>query len=284
MDPLNYQRLHEDPHPGVLVIKLTPADPQPQEQHFSMASSKILVYETEDKIADAQPQPQPQPQSQSQSQPLYEWSGQEQNNRSRISDRKLPSPAQIQGRRVDLVNVVDRVRAAQLNEQKQQLKVIQQAPPQLREQRGQLDKRQPILGDDDHHHFHKHLVSPDPEIDLGVSKQIIFRVELQYGDVKWFIGRSLYEFYKLHLTLSSKRFEGVPKFPGQIERETREAEIEAINNGYRQTGRTSPELLDDAGTAFRNFMENLKGTEENGDIEPMHRRLRESGSATIRKC
>ncbi|KAF9968644.1 hypothetical protein BGZ70_000961 [Mortierella alpina] len=55
----------------------------------------------------------------------------------------------------------------------------------------------------------------DSEIDMGVSKQIIFRVELQYGDVKWVIRRTIYDFYKLHLTLTAKRFENLPKFPSQ---------------------------------------------------------------------
>ncbi|KAG0272369.1 hypothetical protein BGZ95_011895 [Linnemannia exigua] len=56
----------------------------------------------------------------------------------------------------------------------------------------------------------------DSEIDLGVSKQIIFRLEMQYGDVKWVIRRTLYEFYKLHLILSAKRFDNLPKFPSQV--------------------------------------------------------------------
>ncbi|KAF9408197.1 hypothetical protein BGZ94_002394 [Podila epigama] len=56
----------------------------------------------------------------------------------------------------------------------------------------------------------------DSEIDLGVGKQIVFRVELQYGDVKWVIKRTLYDFYKLHLYLSAKRFERLPKFPSQV--------------------------------------------------------------------
>ncbi|KAG0262982.1 hypothetical protein BG011_009480 [Mortierella polycephala] len=55
----------------------------------------------------------------------------------------------------------------------------------------------------------------DSEIDSGLGKQIIFRVELQYGDVKWVIRRTVYEFYKLHLILSAKRFSHLPKFPSQ---------------------------------------------------------------------
>ncbi|KAG0059790.1 hypothetical protein BGZ89_000117 [Linnemannia elongata] len=56
----------------------------------------------------------------------------------------------------------------------------------------------------------------DSEIDLGVSKQIIFRLQMQYGDVKWVIRRTVYEFYKLHLILSAKRFDNLPKFPSQV--------------------------------------------------------------------
>ncbi|KAG0211022.1 hypothetical protein BGX28_008592 [Mortierella sp. GBA30] len=55
----------------------------------------------------------------------------------------------------------------------------------------------------------------DSEIDMGMSKQIIFRMELQYGDVKWVIRRTIYDFYKLHLTLTAKRFENLPRFPSQ---------------------------------------------------------------------
>ncbi|KAG0058912.1 hypothetical protein BGZ90_004703 [Linnemannia elongata] len=56
----------------------------------------------------------------------------------------------------------------------------------------------------------------DSEINPNISRQVIFRVELQYGDIKWVIRRSLYEFYKLHLKLSSKRYPGLPKFPNQV--------------------------------------------------------------------
>ncbi|KAF9424284.1 hypothetical protein BGZ94_008060 [Podila epigama] len=48
------------------------------------------------------------------------------------------------------------------------------------------------------------------------SKQLLFRIELQYGDIKWVIRRTLYEFYKLHLTLSAKRYPGIPSFPSQV--------------------------------------------------------------------
>ncbi|KAF9921945.1 hypothetical protein FBU30_007990 [Linnemannia zychae] len=56
----------------------------------------------------------------------------------------------------------------------------------------------------------------DSEVNLNISRQVIFRVELQYGDIKWVIRRSLYEFYKLHLKLSAKRYPGLPKFPNQV--------------------------------------------------------------------
>ncbi|KAF9899008.1 hypothetical protein BX616_003365 [Lobosporangium transversale] len=56
----------------------------------------------------------------------------------------------------------------------------------------------------------------DSKIEPGLAKHIIFRVELQYGDVKWVICRTLYEFYKLHLILAAKRFENLPSFPNQL--------------------------------------------------------------------
>ncbi|KAF9373787.1 hypothetical protein CPB97_000315 [Podila verticillata] len=55
----------------------------------------------------------------------------------------------------------------------------------------------------------------DSELDT-TSKQLLFRIELQYGDIKWVIKRTLYQFYKLHLLLSAKRYAGVPKFPSQV--------------------------------------------------------------------
>ncbi|KAF9438762.1 hypothetical protein BGZ76_005068 [Entomortierella beljakovae] len=58
----------------------------------------------------------------------------------------------------------------------------------------------------------------DSEVDTsGVSKQIVFRIELQYGDIKWVIRRTLLEFYKLHLNLSRKHYQEMPKFPNQVE-------------------------------------------------------------------
>jgi len=56
----------------------------------------------------------------------------------------------------------------------------------------------------------------DSEMDLGMGKQIIFRVELQYGDVKWVLRRTVKDFAVLHFTLAAKRFENLPKFPGQV--------------------------------------------------------------------
>ncbi|KAI8604037.1 hypothetical protein EDD21DRAFT_333733 [Dissophora ornata] len=56
----------------------------------------------------------------------------------------------------------------------------------------------------------------DSELEMGVSKQLVFRVELQYGDVKWVIRRTLYDFYRLHLILTTKRFVNLPKFPNQL--------------------------------------------------------------------
>ncbi|KAF8936921.1 hypothetical protein BGZ58_003523 [Dissophora ornata] len=56
----------------------------------------------------------------------------------------------------------------------------------------------------------------DSEVNPHVSRQIIFRIELQYGDIKWVIRRTLYEFYKFHLTLVSRRYPNVPRFPNQV--------------------------------------------------------------------
>lgn len=55
----------------------------------------------------------------------------------------------------------------------------------------------------------------DSEVDQGVIKQIIFRVELQYGDVKWVIRRTALDFFLLHVALSAKRFGNWPEFPNQ---------------------------------------------------------------------
>ncbi|KAG0259752.1 hypothetical protein BG011_002401 [Mortierella polycephala] len=60
------------------------------------------------------------------------------------------------------------------------------------------------------------LAIVDSEVNLDASRQIIFRIELQYGDIKWVIRRTLYEFYKLHLTLSAKVYDNMPRFPNQV--------------------------------------------------------------------
>ncbi|CAO3699468.1 unnamed protein product [Rhizopus microsporus] len=48
-----------------------------------------------------------------------------------------------------------------------------------------------------------------------------FRIELQYGEVKWVIHRTIIEFYNLHLTLKFKHISGLiseppPSFPSQL--------------------------------------------------------------------
>ncbi|KAF9579865.1 hypothetical protein BGW38_003703, partial [Lunasporangiospora selenospora] len=63
-------------------------------------------------------------------------------------------------------------------------------------------------------HFFK-LAIVDSEVKPDVSRQVIFRIELQYGDIKWVITRSLYEFYKLHLSLTAKNYQDMPRFPDQ---------------------------------------------------------------------
>lgn len=48
-----------------------------------------------------------------------------------------------------------------------------------------------------------------------------FRIELQYGEIKWVINRTIFEFYNLHLTLKFKHSVGIiseppPSFPSQL--------------------------------------------------------------------
>ncbi|KAI8369196.1 hypothetical protein EDC96DRAFT_504222 [Choanephora cucurbitarum] len=48
-----------------------------------------------------------------------------------------------------------------------------------------------------------------------------FRIDIQYGDIKWFIRRTIIEFYNLHLTLKFKYISGFileppPSFPSQL--------------------------------------------------------------------
>ncbi|KAI8356505.1 hypothetical protein B0O80DRAFT_447589 [Mortierella sp. GBAus27b] len=54
----------------------------------------------------------------------------------------------------------------------------------------------------------------DSEVDPEVGRQIIFRIELQYGDVKWVVRRTLAEFFKLHRAISNNP--QVPRFPNQM--------------------------------------------------------------------
>ncbi|KAI1315945.1 hypothetical protein EDD11_000195 [Mortierella claussenii] len=56
----------------------------------------------------------------------------------------------------------------------------------------------------------------DSDVKPDVSRQIVFRIELQYGDIKWVIRRTLYEFYRLHLSLSAKHYNNLPRFPNQV--------------------------------------------------------------------
>lgn len=53
----------------------------------------------------------------------------------------------------------------------------------------------------------------DSEVDQGLGKQIIYRIELQYGDVKWVLRRTLLDFGFLHGILVAKGFGHLPKFP-----------------------------------------------------------------------
>jgi hypothetical protein len=59
------------------------------------------------------------------------------------------------------------------------------------------------------------LAIVDSEVVPEVSRQIVFRIELQYGDVKWVVSRTLYEFWKLHITMTSKHGH-IPRFPNQV--------------------------------------------------------------------
>ncbi|KAG2212699.1 hypothetical protein INT47_000676, partial [Mucor saturninus] len=62
----------------------------------------------------------------------------------------------------------------------------------------------------------------DSEIDLtSIHRLWTFRIELQYGEIKWVINRTIIEFYNLHLTLKFKYFSGFisdqpPSFPSQL--------------------------------------------------------------------
>lgn len=62
----------------------------------------------------------------------------------------------------------------------------------------------------------------DSEIDHSAIHRLwTFRIELQYGEIKWVINRTIIEFYNLHLTLKFKYISGFiseppPSFPSQL--------------------------------------------------------------------
>ncbi|KAI8981744.1 hypothetical protein BDF20DRAFT_911999 [Mycotypha africana] len=62
----------------------------------------------------------------------------------------------------------------------------------------------------------------DSEIDHNAAHRLwTFRIELQYGDLRWVIHRTIIEFYNLHLTLKFKYISGYiseppPSFPSQL--------------------------------------------------------------------
>ncbi|KAI7901029.1 uncharacterized protein BX663DRAFT_516053 [Cokeromyces recurvatus] len=62
----------------------------------------------------------------------------------------------------------------------------------------------------------------DSVIDQNASHRLwTFRIELQYGEIKWIIHRTIIEFYNLHLTLKFKYMSGFisdppPSFPSQL--------------------------------------------------------------------
>ncbi|KAI8365162.1 hypothetical protein BD560DRAFT_402302 [Blakeslea trispora] len=62
----------------------------------------------------------------------------------------------------------------------------------------------------------------DSIVDQSVSHKLwSFRIDIQYGDIKWTIHRTIIEFYNLHLTLKFKYISGfisepLPSFPSQL--------------------------------------------------------------------
>lgn len=56
-----------------------------------------------------------------------------------------------------------------------------------------------------------------------------------------------------------------------IQRDTHEAEIAAGKHG--SAGNTSPQILDGLGTMVRNAVEKVKGTKDEGDLEPKHHKI-----------
>ncbi|KAI9261025.1 hypothetical protein EDC94DRAFT_610604 [Helicostylum pulchrum] len=84
----------------------------------------------------------------------------------------------------------------------------------------------------------------DSEIDYtSIQRLWTFRIELQYGEIKWVINRTIIEFYNLHLTLKFKYISGIteqpPSFPSQLSHLTNAAltsmrlsrEEEDVNTG-----------------------------------------------------
>ncbi|KAI8973863.1 hypothetical protein BDB01DRAFT_854129 [Pilobolus umbonatus] len=62
----------------------------------------------------------------------------------------------------------------------------------------------------------------DTEVDQAITHKLrMFRIELQYGEIKWIIYRSIAEFYNLHLTIKFKYASGLsenppPSFPNRL--------------------------------------------------------------------
>ncbi|KAF9092887.1 hypothetical protein BGX27_001710, partial [Mortierella sp. AM989] len=162
MDPIQQQQLRDQPAAAVPIIKVNSANSL-QQQQFAIVnpSNKIHTFEAEGNITDSQlplPLPLPQPQHRSQ----HEWLGQEQNNRGgRLTDVELPNSIQTSDRRIDIANLVDRVRVVQLEEEK---KLKHQPQLQQAEQEPQshtpLDTHPVVAEDSQYHHFHRHLVPP----------------------------------------------------------------------------------------------------------------------------
>ncbi|KAG2237483.1 hypothetical protein INT48_005516 [Thamnidium elegans] len=93
-------------------------------------------------------------------------------------------------------------------------------------------------------HGRKPVAITDSEIDqTSIQRLWTFRIELQYGEIKWVINRTIIEFYNLHLTLKFKYISGLteqpPSFPSQLSHLTNAAltsmrlsrEEEDVNTG-----------------------------------------------------
>ncbi|KAG0179127.1 hypothetical protein DFQ29_002490 [Apophysomyces sp. BC1021] len=65
-------------------------------------------------------------------------------------------------------------------------------------------------------------VITDSDIEQSTLQRLwVYRIELQYGEIKWVIKRSIIEFYNLHLTLKFKsgttgQIDPLPSFPNQL--------------------------------------------------------------------